>query len=65
MGAISEDLVAALTTSSRDAMTAKVAESLAPYALANRDESVSDVVNKLLRGTTLEDTLKDIHDLGV
>ena len=46
-------------------MTAKVAESLAPYALANRDESVSDVVNKLLRGTTLEDTLKDIHDLGV
>ena len=65
MGAISEDLVAALTTSSKDAMTAKVAESLAPYALANRDESVSDVVNKLLRGTTLEDTLKDIHDLGV
>lgn len=64
MGAISEDLVAALTTSSRDAMTAKVAESLAPYALANRDESVSDVVNKLLRGTTLEDTLKDIHDLN-
>lgn len=64
MGAISEDLVAALTTSSRDAMTAKVAESLAPYALANRDESVSDVVNKLLRGTTLEDTLKDIHDLS-
>lgn len=64
MSAISEDLVAALTTSSRDAMTAKVAESLAPYALANRDESVSDVVNKLLRGTTLEDTLKDIHDLS-
>ena len=64
MGAISEDLVAALTTSSRDAMTAKVAEPLAPYALANRDESVSDVVNKLLRGTTLEDTLKDIHDLS-
>ena len=64
MGAISEDLVAALTTSSRDAMTADVAKSLAPYALANRDESVSDVVNKLLRGTTLEDTLKDIHDLN-
>ena len=64
MEAISEDLVAALTTSSKDAMTADIAKSLAPYALANRDESVSDVVNKLLRGTTLEDTLKDIHDLN-
>lgn len=64
MESISEDLVAALTTSSKNAMTADIATSLAPYALANRDESVSDVVNKLLRGTTLEDTLKDIHDLN-
>ena len=31
-----------------------VAESLSPYALAGADESVSDVVNKLLRGTSLE-----------
>lgn len=63
MESISDDLVAALTTSSKDAATAKIAESLAPYALAGGDESVSDVVNKILRGTTLEDTLKGIHDL--
>ena len=64
MESISDDLVAALTTSSKDAATAKIAESLAPYAIAGRNESVSDVVNKILRGTTLEDTLKGIHDLN-
>ena len=51
---ISPDLVAAITTSSQAEMLMSVAESLSPYALAGADESVSDVVNKLLRGTSLE-----------
>ena len=51
---ISPDLVAAMTTSSQANMLRDVAQSLSPYALASGDESVADVVNKLLRGTGLE-----------
>jgi major vault protein len=50
---ISPDLVAAMNSKSNADMTVAIAEALAPYAIA-RDESVGDVVNKLLRGTALE-----------
>jgi len=51
---ISPDLIAAMESSSHADMMKEVAQSLSPYALASGDESVSDVVNKLMRGTALE-----------
>ena len=61
VGAISEDLVAAMTTKSNNDMTVAIAQAIAPYALAGDDESVSDVVNKLLRGTSLEKLIDDVN----
>lgn len=55
---ISPDLIAAVTTSSHEKMLKEVAQSLSPYALASGEESVSDVVDKLLRGTSMEGLLK-------
>ena len=60
MGAIAPGLIEALTSKSNEDMLAAVTESIAPYALA-KGESVSEVVNKLLRGTALEDVIKDVN----
>ena len=59
MGSISEDLVAAMTSKANNDMLETVTKSMSPYAIA-RGESVVDVTNKLLRGTSLEDTLTGI-----
>ena len=59
MGAISEDLVAAMTSKANNDMLETVTKSMSPYAIAS-GESVVDVTNKLLRGTSLEDTLTGI-----
>ena len=61
VGAISEDLVAAMTSKSNNDMTVAIAQAIAPYALAGENESVSDVVNKLLRGTALEQLVDDVN----
>jgi len=61
VGAISEDLVAAMTSKSNNDMTVAIAQAIAPYALAGDNESVSDVVNKLLRGTALEQLVDDVN----
>ena len=61
MGSISEDLVAAMTSKSNNDMTVAIAQAIAPYALAGEDESVADVVNKLLRGTALEQLIDDVN----
>ena len=61
VGAISEDLVAAMTTKSNNDMTVAIAQAISPYALAGDDESVADVVNKLLRGTALEQLVDDVN----
>lgn len=60
MESISEDLIAALTTSSNEAMLETVTKAMSPYAIAN-NESVSDVTNRLLRGTTLEGILSKMQ----
>ena len=57
MGAISPDLVAALTTKSNEDMLAAVAQSMSPYAIAG-GESIAEVTDRLLRGTTLESLLE-------
>ena len=58
MASIGPDLVAALTSKSNADMTVAIAHSLSPYALAKGEESVSDVVNKITRGTSLEEFIK-------
>ena len=57
---ISPDMVAAMTTSANADMLKEVATAISPYALANGNESVSDVVNRLLRGTPLEGIIDQI-----
>ena len=59
MGSISEDLVAAMTSKANNDMLETVTKSMSPYAIA-QGESVVDVTNKGLRGTSLEDTLTGI-----
>ena len=60
MMSIGPDLVAAMNSKSNADMTVAISEALAPYALA-KGESVAEVVNKLLRGTSLEDTINGIN----
>ncbi len=61
MGSIGPDLVAALTSKSNNDMLVAVSQAIAPYALAGDDESTADVVNKLLRGTPLEDIVGGVN----
>ena len=60
MASISPDLVAALSTKSNADMLAAVTEAMAPYALA-KNESIAEVTNKLLRGTSLEGLIEDVN----
>ena len=60
MMSIGPDLVAAMNSKSNADMTVAISEALAPYALA-KGESVAEVVNKLLRGTSLEDAVNGIN----
>ena len=62
MGSIAPGLIEAMTTKSNEDMLIEVSKNISPYALA-RGESVSTFVNELLKGTTLENTLKNIHQL--
>ena len=61
MASIGPDLVAAMNSKANAQMTETIAKSLAPYALAGENESVSDVVTKLLRGTSLEDVVSSVN----
>lgn len=57
LAAIQPGLIEAMQSSTNADMLTTMAKGFAPYALAN-GESISDTVNNLLRGTTLEDILK-------
>ena len=59
MASISPDLVAALTTKANSEMLETVTASMSPYAIA-QGESVSEVTNRLLRGTSLEGLLETV-----
>ena len=56
MNAISPDLIAAISANSKAELLREGMASMSPYAIAN-GESVADTVNKLMRGTPLEDVL--------
>ena len=60
MKAISPDLVAAMNAKSNAELTETVAKAMSPYALA-KGESVAEFTNKLLRGTSLEDTINGVN----
>ena len=61
--AISPDLIAALQAQANAQMANGIGQAVAPYAIA-KGESVSDAVNTLLRGTSLEKTLKNIAEVA-
>ena len=56
MSAVSPDLIAALSAKAKADILTEGMASMSPYALAN-GESVADTVNKLLRGTSLEEII--------
>lgn len=58
MSSISPDLVAAISASTQASLLKEGMESISPYAIAN-GESVADTVNKLLRGTSLENIINN------
>lgn len=59
MESIQPDLVAALTSKANADMLGKVTGAMSPIAIA-KDESVAEVTNQLLRGTSLEGVLEKI-----
>lgn len=56
MKSVSPDLIAAISAKAKADILTEGMASMSPYALAN-GESVADTVNKLLRGTTLEEII--------
>lgn len=62
-GAITPDLTAAMNNKANAELTAVIAESMSPYAIASVGESVSDVTRKLLRGTTLEEVVGNLPQI--
>ena len=64
MESVSPELVAALTSTANASMLETVTEAMAPYAIA-KGESVAEVTDKLLRGTTLEGILQGVQESKV
>ena len=59
MSSIQPNLIAAISASSNAELLKEGMASMSPYALAN-GESIADTVNKLLRGTPLEEVLDKV-----
>ena len=57
--AISPDLVAAMTANANASLANGIGAAVAPYAIAG-NESISQTVTRLLKGTSLEETLNQI-----
>lgn len=55
MGAVSPDLVAALTANANSDMVSALEHAVAPYAIAQGEESVADVVARLTKGLPIEE----------
>lgn len=60
---ISPELVASMTAKSNAELLGAVTEAMSPIAIAN-GESIADVTNKLLRGTSLEEMIEKISVSG-
>lgn len=64
MTSVTPDLVAAMTSKSNASMLETVTQAMAPYAIA-QGESVAEVTNRLLRGTTLEEVIENMKDFKI
>ena len=64
MESVSPELVAALTSTANASMLETVTEAMSPYAIA-KGESIAEVTDKLLRGTTLEGILQGVQESKV
>ena len=64
MASVTPDLVAAMTSKSNASMLETVTQAMAPYALA-QGESIAEVTNRLLRGTTLEEVIENMKDFKI
>ena len=60
VSSISPDLVAALSKKANADMVIEATRSMSPYSIA-KGESVSDTINTLLRGTSLEGILQNFN----
>ena len=63
MESIAPDLIAALQTQANAQLMTDTIGNMAPYALA-KGESAADFINTLLRGTTLENVVKNMTPSG-
>ena len=61
MESISPDLVAALNAKSNTEIMSGLGQAVSPYSMA-KGESVASTINTLIRGTSFEDTLKNINE---
>lgn len=59
MKSVSPDLVAAMNSRSNADIMESLGQAVSPYAIA-KGESISQTINTLLRGTSLEETIKNI-----
>lgn len=59
MKSVSPDLIAAISARTKADILTEGMANMSPYALAN-GESVADTVNKLLRGTSLEEIINEV-----
>jgi major vault protein len=64
MSSIQPDLVAALSTKANADLFIEAAKNIGPYAIAG-DESISDTINKLMRGTPIEGILDKALSVNV
>lgn len=60
MTAVSPDLVAALTTNANSDMVSALEHAVAPYAIAQGEESVADVVARLTKGLPIEEAINKL-----
>ena len=58
MASISPDLVAAMESRANADVVASIEHAVAPYAIASGNESVTDVAQRLVKGTAFEDVFK-------
>ena len=60
MGAVSPELVAALTANANSDMVSALEHAVAPYAIAQGEESVADVVARLTKGLPIEEAIEKL-----
>jgi hypothetical protein len=58
MGSITPELVASLEARANADVVSAIERAVAPYAIAGGEETVTDVAQRLIKGTAFEDVFK-------